>query len=84
MTEESEIERDLPRSAPGPAPGQSKKIVLFHGNAALFKSQRVAFWKSIQANVKNIVFLSQEALFEERSSPMSLLPGPEATKIGKP
>ena len=51
LTGESEIRRDLRRSAPGPAPGQNRKRALFHGNGALFKSQRVTFWECIEAKL---------------------------------
>ena len=83
MTEESEIKRDLPRSAPGPAPGQNEKNALFQGKKDTFEVTEGGLLEMCSSKiVKSSVFQIQETLFEERSSPMSLLPGPEANKSG--
>ena len=66
LTEESEIKRDVPRSAPGPAPGQNKRA-LKHVNGVLLKPRRGAFGKSVRRKLKKVVFFMDRKHFFRRS-----------------
>ena len=69
------------QAMPKPALAQNTKRALFQANGVLFEGTGGGFLEiSSTEIVKTISFLRQEALFEERSFPMSLFRGPEPNK----